>query len=273
MDVKHLENIDFGVIMKCFLTAFENYYVQMPTDYNFYETRWKAAGVRYDLSYGIFDGNELVGFIIHAIDKRQGSLTAYNSGTGVIPEYRGQRIVKTIYDHAIPELVKNGITKCQLEVITENEKAIKSYKGIGFKVRKHYKCYKGTLSTERRNDFTLKNISYLNMNWNMFPNQEFYSWDNQKESLAKGSFDYYQVYVEDELQSYFVMNSKSGYVAQFEVLEDTPRQWNILFSAIQSINKEVRINNIDARLTNKIESVEIVGLESSVDQYEMELFL
>ena len=229
MKVRHLGYTNFDMIMECFLSAFENYFVQMPTDHNYYKERWKAAGVHYDLSYGMFDGNRLVGFIIHAIDKRQGHLTAYNSGTGVIPEYRGQRIVKSIYKYAIPELKKNGITKGQLEVITKNEKAIKSYQGIGFEICKHYKCYKGTFSTESNQDFVLKKVSYEDVDWDAVPNQDLYSWDNQKESVAKGNYDYYQVYVDDELQSYFIMNSESGYVAQFEVLDNSDLGWEIYF--------------------------------------------
>jgi len=273
MEVRHLGHTDFGVIMECFLSAFKNYYVKMPTDHEFYRKRWKAAGVQYDLSYGMFDDNKLVGFIINAIDKRQGHLTAYNSGTGVIPEYRGKRIVRAIYDYAIPELIKNGITKCQLEVITENEKAIKSYEGIGFKICKHYKCYKGTLSIENNQDFVLKKVSYEDMNWDAFPNQDLYSWDNQKESLAKGNLDCYQVITEGKLQSYVIINSESGYIAQFEVIDNSNKQWQNLFSAIHSINSNIRINNIDKSLTYKLEAITTVGLENSVDQFEMELFL
>ncbi|BAO75170.1 acetyltransferase, GNAT family [Winogradskyella sp. PG-2] len=245
----------------------------MPIDHDFYRERWEAAGVQYNLSYGMFDGDKLVGFIINAIDNRPGYLTAYNSGTGVIPKYRGQRIVKSIYDYAIPELLKNGITKCQLEVITENEKAIKSYEGIGFKKCKHYKCFKGEITLNLQSDFDLKKVSYNDMNWEVLPNQNLYSWDNQKESLAKANFEYYQVGVEGKIQSYFIMNSETGYIAQLEVFKDSPLQWLSLFSAIQSINKDVRINNIDDSLTSKINTVTSAGLKNTVNQYEMELYL
>lgn len=273
MVVKHLGDTNFETIMDCFLLSFENYFVKMPTNHNFYKERWKAAGVRYDLSYGVFDDNQLVGFIINAIDKRQGYLTAYNSGTGVIPEYRGKRIVKSIYEYAITDLIRNGITKCQLEVIAENEKAIKSYEGIGFKKCKHYKCFKGAIKTKNSNDFVLNKVSYDDMNWEALPNQNLYSWDNQKESLVKGDFQYYQVLIEEKIQSYFIMNSENGYIAQFEVLEDNLLQWQTLLSTIRSVNQDVKINNIDNRLLSKLKSVEASGLENTVDQFEMELFL
>ena len=273
MEVRHLGHTDFKVIMDCFLSAFENYFVQMPTDHDYYRQRWKAAGVHYDLSFGMFDNDQLVGFILNAIDIRQGHLTAYNSGTGVIPEYRGQRIVKTIYEQAIPKFINKGITKCQLEVITENEKAIKSYQGTGFSICKHYKCYKGTIIADAEQNFSIKKVDYNAIDWNNSPYQSLYSWDNQKESLAKGHYDYYHVCIADATISYFIMDSASGYVAQFEVLDDTPLHWDILFTAIKSINPNMRVNNIEAHLTTKITAVENAGLVHTVDQYEMELFL
>ena len=101
--------------MDFFLSAFANYFVKIPTDPKDYKRHWQATGERFDVSYGMFDADILVGFIIHAVHERPGELTAYNSGTGVIPNYRGQRIVKSIYNFAIPDLIKNRMTKCVLD--------------------------------------------------------------------------------------------------------------------------------------------------------------
>ena len=92
MTVRNLANISFDELLSCFLAAFENYYVQMPTDKSYYKERWRLAKVDYNYSYGMFDKNKLVGFIIHAIDKRNGTLIAFNTGTGVLPSYRGKRL-------------------------------------------------------------------------------------------------------------------------------------------------------------------------------------
>ena len=100
MIVNNLSKTSLDDIIECFLLAFENYFVKMPTDTNYYKERWKASKVDLNLSYGMFDKGRLVGFIIHAVDKRAGVLTAYNAGTGVIPEYRGKRITSTIYNYA-----------------------------------------------------------------------------------------------------------------------------------------------------------------------------
>ncbi len=142
MQVKSLKNINYPILMDCFNKAFHNYFVKLPTDTNFWKERWQQAKVDLSLSYGMFDKDRLIGFIINAIDQRNGELTAYNAGTGVLPQYRGEKIVKSIYDFALPNLKQNGITKCTLEVIKENEIAIKSYRSIGFVISKNYKSFK-----------------------------------------------------------------------------------------------------------------------------------
>lgn len=272
MTVKHLGYTDFNVIIECFLYSFEGYFVKMPTDPNYYKQRWKSAKVRYDLSYGMFHEERLVGFIINALDKRYGDYIAFNTGTGVIPEYRGKKIVKSIYNYAIPDLIKNGVTKCSLEVIVENEKAIKAYKSIGFNISKHYKCYNGTINV-KENNFTLKEITFKDIDWNSLPNQDSYSWDFRKNCLINTNYKFYQVFNKLTLASYFIINPETGSLAQWDVIEDSNKNWNMLFSAINSITNNIKINNVDDRLIEKISTVESVGLQNSVNQFEMQLDL
>lgn len=130
MDIKSLENTDFEVIMNCFLKAFSNHFVDFPDDINYFKNRWKLSKVDFSLSYGMFYKDELVGFILNAIDTRNGIRTAYNAGTGVVPKQRGKKITKTLYEHALPILKKEGVEMCLLEVITMNEVAIHSYETL-----------------------------------------------------------------------------------------------------------------------------------------------
>ena len=273
MIIKKLDSINFLTLIDCFLKAFENYFIKMPTDPAYYEERWKAAKVRYDLSYGMFMDEKLVGFIINAIDEREGNLIAFNSGTGVIPEYRGQRIVNSIYQYAIPDLLKNKVSRCRLEVIKDNAIAIKAYTKIGFEIIKSYKCYSGTIQLKHSiSDFELKKVDAQYFNWDQF-NQALYSWDNQLQAIKQGSFHFYAVLLNGVLNAYFVINPKNGYVAQFDVVEDSEENWIRLFTAIHSIHKTIKINNVDEQLIRKITFLSEIGLENTVDQYEMELCL
>lgn len=271
MIVKNLGHTDFDELIECFLIAFENYFVKMPTDKAYYKKRWEVANVDFNLSYGMFENERLVGFIINAIDKRNGKLTAYNTGTGVIPEYRGKKIVKSIYDYALSDLKEHGVVNCSLEVITENNRAIQSYQSIGFKICKTYKCFKGEISAEENNHVDLEEIEFNNMEWENLPNQEFYSWDFQKEPIEKGNYKCYKILNNRIPESYFIINPDNGTLAQFNVLNFTDNGWNRLFLGIKQISETIKINNVDERLTHKIDYLNKIGLTNTVDQYEMEL--
>ena len=271
MKVKKISNISLDNLLDSFLLAFENYFVKMPSDRNYYKERWEAAKVDFNLSYGMFDKDKLVGFIIHAIDKRSGVYTAFNTGTGVIPGYRGKRIVKSIYEYALKDLWLNGIEKSTLEVITKNDIAIRSYESIGFKVCKKYKCYDGEIKIEKKDAFELKEIELKNIDWEKFPNQQFYSWDFQKETILERNYLAFQVLNNKEIESYFIISPQNLYLAQFDLLNDENKGWNRLFSAIKKVSGTIKVINVDERLKDKLDILSLVELENTVDQYEMEL--
>ncbi len=271
MKVENLGATDFFVLMACFLKAFEGYFVKMPTDYEYYKERWRMANVRLDLSYGMFDNEKLVGFIINAIGMRNGNWIAFNTGTGVLPEYRGQRIIGSIYQHAIPDLKKHSITKCRLEVIKANSIAIKAYEHIGFKITKSYKCYNGSITLkEASTDFELKEVDRSYFNWTTL-NQESYSWDNHYHTVKKGKYHYYAIYIQGKLESYFIINPKNGYLAQFNVLSNRQGNWTTLFEGIKQVADTIKINNVDEQLVDKVNFLNRTGLQNTIDQYEMEL--
>ena len=273
MKVRNLSNTSFEILMECFFSAFENYFVPMPTDINYYKTRWEMAKVDFNFSYGMFDGEKLVGFIIHAVDDRNGDRIAFNTGTGVLPSYRGKKIIKKIYTYALPDLIKNGFSLSSLEVICENEIAVKSYASIGFKKTKKYLCFAGEFQVKTNENITIKETTYLEIDWKSIPNQESYSWDNQKETLKNGDYFFYEVFHKTKLESLFVIDPKNGYLPQFEVLVNSPKAWEHLFMGIQQISSTIKINNVDERLTSKINFLHTLGLKNTVNQYEMELSL
>lgn len=243
----------------------------MPTDRNYYKDRWKAAKVDFNFSYGMFENKKLVGFIIHAIDKRDETLIAYNTGTGVIPKYRGKRIVKSLYEFILQDLEQNGIEKCTLEVITKNEIAVRSYESVGFDISKKYKCFNGAIKIDNCNRFDLREIDLKKVDWESLPNQQHYSWDNQKESLVEGKYNFFQVLNNNEPESFFIIKPNNCYLAQFDLLNTKNNGWNRLFSAINQISSTIKINNVDERLKDKLDIINVIGLKNTVDQYEMEL--
>ena len=271
MEILNLNKVSFEELVDCFLLAFENYPVKMPSNKDYYERRWKAAKVDYNLSYGMFANGRLIGFIIHAIDNRFGIKTAFNTGTGVIPEFRGQRITKSIYDFAINDLKYNGIEKCTLEVIQENEKAIKAYQRVGFKICKEYICFSGIINIDSQEEIRLEKIDKKEFDWDSAPNQNFYSWDFQKETILERDYCFYHVIHNDEPESFFAFNDENKYIAQFDLLVNKKEAWARLFKGIKQISKEVKIINVDNKLIDKVNIINKVEIPKTVKQYEMEL--
>lgn len=271
MKVNNLSKVSFDEVLDCFLKAFENYYVKVPTDKEYHRQRWDAAKVDFNLSYGMFDNEKLIGFIIHAVDKRFDIKTAFNTATGVIPEYRGRRIVKSIYDFAMIDLRKNGIEKSILEVITKNEKAIRAYEGVGFEICKEYKCYAGKIQSESEPQIELQKMSTKDYNWKKLPNQQLYSWDFQKETIIEGNYVLYEVMNNNKPESYFIIHPEKKYLAQFDIFNKNKKIWKRLFNAIGQVVDEVKIINVDKRLRDKIDYIRFLELQNTINQYEMEL--
>ncbi|WP_440880487.1 GNAT family N-acetyltransferase [Tenacibaculum sp. C7A-26P2] len=272
MDVRNLGNTAIDEIIESLLLAFDNYFVKMSTERDYYINRWKVTKVDFNLSYGMFHNEKLVGFIIHAIDTRNGKLTAFNTGTGVIPKYRGKSIIRTIYDHALSDLKKYGIKETTLEVITKNKIAIQLYKKIGFNICKEYHCYQGDIQNNTsEHAILLKEISLDTIEWNALPNQDTYSWDNQKESIKNSNYNYFEVIVDGKVESYFIINKDLNYIAQFDVFNTKNGNWDRLFSGIKQVSEKIKINNVDKTLNEKNSILNKVKLTNTVDQFEMEL--
>lgn len=273
MKVKNLAQTPISEIIACFLEAFDGYFVKLPKEPSYYEKRWKNAKVQFDLSFGMFDEDRLVGFILNGIDHRMGEFVAYNAGTGVIPKYRGKRIVKAIYDEALNDLQKNGITLCTLEVIKENIAAIKAYESCGFSIAKSYLCFNGELHSSKSSDIQLQQQKLSKVNWGQLPNQEYYSWEYQHQSLSEEDFSFFTVIHKGKEVGYFIINTTKNHLAQLEVFENTPQNWEALFVGISSLATEVRIINVDERQQDKVAQLLAHNLQNSIDQYEMELKL
>ena len=199
MKITSLTSTKLSEITKSFNAAFSDYIIQFTATEEYLQNRWEAAGVNYDLSFGAFIDEKLVGFIIHGIDNWNGLKTAFNVGTGVIPEQRGKKIVKKLYNYAIPILKSHGIEQCRLEVIQNNEKAVKAYQSIGFKEEREllgftYKC--NHLQYERypvsQIQLKIKN-DIRNIDWNIL--KSFWdfepSWENSISCLMR-KFENYQ---------------------------------------------------------------------------------
>ncbi len=270
IEIKNLKETPLKDIVECLLEAFDGYFVQMPSDVAYWRKRYQGARVDFEYCYGAFDKGKLVAFIINGVDRLNGHLTAFNTGTGVLPAYRGRQLVDKIYAYAIPLLKEKGITKCVLEVIQDNARAIRVYQRIGFAIQRNLNCYKGTLS-ESEQVPKIKKIDFSELQELGYPKHNFYSWDHTNDALVQLGKEYETYTVVDpanQLLGYFIINPTNGRLAQVEVETE---DFATITAAISQVAKEVRIVNVDDRRVDLIENLLTYGLQNTINQYEMEM--
>jgi len=148
-----LRSVDKGQTHRAFLEAFADYAMDASgTTEERLHLRMKKNAVDYDLSPGLYDDDRLVGFTLIGIDNWGGRLSAYDAGTGIVPDFREQGWAKRMFEHALPALRDRGIERFVLEVLQQNDPAIKAYRKSGFEIARELKCYVGQVSELRSVD-------------------------------------------------------------------------------------------------------------------------
>ncbi|MFP5384933.1 MAG: GNAT family N-acetyltransferase [Bacteriovoracia bacterium] len=147
MVIKNLLQTTPSEIYGAFTLAFKNYVVPIEFQEASTYRRWEEAGVDFAFSYGAFDGDQLVAFILQVPNGR----ILHNFGTGVIPSHRGRHLIEKIYERIIRES-SDSFNSFTLEVIKENTKALNLYLKLGFKIKRELVCFKGNLFLEEEID-------------------------------------------------------------------------------------------------------------------------
>lgn len=273
MEIRNLATTALSDIVQGITTSFADYFVPLPADVSYWENRFKIARVDFSLSFGMFEGPTLLGFFINGIDETGGVLTAFNTGTGVIPPARGYKVVDQLYAHALPLFRAAGIQRCALEVIEQNDRAIRVYERIGFGITRTLRCFKGSLQLPEEG-VQAEVVPFSAIATAVAAADSFYSWDHSSRAMqASGSM--YQCYkVKDKTgqeAGYFIINPANGQLAQIEGYTDTAAA--TVLQGVASVAPVVKINNVDSGRTAIIETFHKAGLENFINQYEMQMEL
>ncbi len=273
MEIRNLQDTKLELIVACLLKSFANYFVKMPASVPYWRERFKLGRVDFSHSYGVFEAGELVAFIINGIDEYEGLKTAFNTGTGVLPAFRGKALVDQIYEVALPALRAIGVERCALEVIQKNARAIRVYERIGFQKMSalfSFKMEAFPLDAE----FSLRAEDYNTLSKTYGKSTSHYAWDHQVAAvrLAGDTFESYSVWKRPkQLIGHFTINATKGDLIQFEA---RPDQLPNLFAGIQHLIKKVRIINIDDRNVARMAFLqENAAFTPLIAQNQMQLLL
>ncbi len=271
MEIKSLQHTPIQEVVSTLNLAFSDYFIPINFTIDYVNERWAASGVDYSLSFGVFDNNELVGFIIHAINIYGDTKVAYNASTTIIPTHRRKGLLTKLYEKAIIKLKENGIQKSTLECITKNERAILAYQKVGFNIDRQYHLYKldwkkKDIDTKYKIDISNTfDFSEFNQLENYFPSIE-----NQNHCLEKYQDNLIAIKVSDqnEIIAYLLFHKISKRIHRLGVKQN---DWNtfgeVLFSGLET--GSYNIINIDTQNKSLHAFFRKMNFDNYIDQYDM----
>ncbi len=279
MNIKSLESSDFENIANAFNEAFCKYEIQISKQE--LSLMLKRRGFVPELSFGAFDNERLVSFTLNGIGSFKGVLTAYDTGTGTLEEYRGKGLASEIFNFSLPFLRKTGVSQYLLEVLQHNTHAINVYKKQGFITTREF-CY-----------YRIKQSDIMLREYNISPGfafqqisldeisrcanfQDFMpSWQNSFESIARNQeeFKFLGAFNDSMLVGYCILEPRSGDITQIAVDDNYRRQGvgsSLLSHALKlNENECIKVVNTDVTCASISGFLESNSIILSGKQYEM----
>ena len=279
MEIKTLKGIGKKDILNVFNESFSDYFIPFKLSEEQLTSKMLADKTDLNLSVGVFENGNLIAFMLHAFDEVNNEKVIYNGGTGVIPEKRGLGLTKQMYFFILPILKENGIDRLVLEVITNNVQAIRSYEKSGYEIERRLLCYNGEVKiASTNNNLEIKNLP--NYNWDLMESfwDTYPTWQNSKNVLneLKSNNISLGAYLKNQLVGYLIFNPNNKRIQQIAVIKNFRQQKvasTLIFELIETYGNAFSIINIDKRFKNINTFFEKIGLEKSLEQFEMKLQL
>lgn len=278
---KTLEKVDIEILHNTFLNAFKDYQVNMEIPLSKFKEMLIIRGYNSEISMGAFENGELIGFVFNGLRKWNEKPTAYDTGTGVIREYRKQGITSNLMLNIKNLLKSKEIHQYLLEVIKTNTNALELYKKQGFEIVREFECFrleKSMLEATMNYNISQQQISNYDLEqflkfWDFSP-----SWQNSIDSITAKKDKYYciNVNLNDKVVGYGIIDTITGNIPQIAVHEDYRRRGIAKCIITELINNtdsnRISVLNVDKDST-LAKFLHDLNFEHFVDQYEMILTL
>lgn len=282
VEIKLLNNIDIALLGQVFNEAFSDYILPMAFTSEQFESKLKSDAVDLNYSIGAFVEGKLVGFILHGVDTVRRKKVAYNSGTGVIANFRGQDLTKKMYAYILEILKLDGFDIAKLECITSNDKALNIYKESGFEIDRKVICYeKSSIRTFNLSEkYEIRVLDIATIDWSLLASYWDFepTWQNDQTAIRAQSDNnkILGLYVDNILVAYMIGNVQRGRIYQLAVHHSYRRKGlaKALCNAWQKdFTSEIFALNVPADYIPFQNLIYDLGLRPSVEQFEMFLSL
>lgn len=279
MEIRSLAHTDFDTLCAAFAEAFAGYGIR--TDAESLRRMLRRRGFAPELSFAAFDGGRIAAFTFNGIGTHGGLPTAYDTGTGTLPAYRGQGLASRIFTCSIPHLRAAGIRQYLLEVLQHNPAAIAVYRKMGFEVTREFNYFgqeKQRIRTpEKRPAFPhalrpagTGSLRHLARFHDFRP-----SWQNDDDSVARagGELVGFGLYRGDEPLGYCICEPSTGDIARLAVAPGCRRQGvgsALLRHALDTITADsVKVVNAEPGCEALTRFLDAMNIPINGKQFEM----
>lgn len=275
-----LTDISIAEIHHCFEQAFIDY--AEPFDLSVSQLKYmiERRGYSPELSFGAFSDGILAGFTLNGCGTWNGEKTVYDTGTGMVKEFRKKGLATRLFNESLPVLREAGVKQYLLEVIRTNQGAYDLYLKAGFMVTRQFEYYVMPFNQLRFNNFRMDNLSITEIT---DPDQEILtsfqdfmpSWQNSFAAISRkyGSFKIYGAVYDNRLVGYGIIEAHTGDIPQLAVAKEFRRRKvaTILFNQmLREVNPPaVRFINIQQDYDPFNRWALSLGLKAGYGQYEM----
>ncbi|MEP7110540.1 MAG: N-acetyltransferase [Ferruginibacter sp.] len=277
--VQSLACVDVQTLRSCFNASFKNYYTPIQLSREQFAEKLITEAIDLKLSFGIFDVDELVGFILNGIDLAGNQKVAYNTASGILPEYRGYKLSYLLYEHSIQQLQKAGVGRIILEVIEQNIPAIKIYHHFGFIVTRKLNSYVGKPVLRELLPIEIETLA--SPDWDLIrKNCEWKpSWQYSTNCIKRAQSNYTLQVASSNKQpvAYCISNFNTGTVAHFgcSEIDSKEKYLSALFNQVNGVNnnQDTSVINVDTNALYANTFLLSIGLSRFFTACEMELVL
>jgi len=272
MRIQSLRDLPLAQLVETFNESFTGYFVPIQMSEELLAEKIRVEDIDLGGSMGVFDKNQLVGFTLVGLRDINGELCGYNAGTGVIPEYRGQRLPGQMYDLLKAALKPRGLAQLQLEVISKNTPAIRSYRRSGMQISRLLDCFQGKIEhlRNRPNDVVFEQIPMPDDAVLKALREVEPSWQDTHASAQKRGSKCLAILRKEEIVGYALYHRNR--VSQLAVRKDQRRRGLatlLLYTIQEEAQAPLKLMNIDTRAESVSAFLNYSGLSSFIRQYEM----
>lgn len=269
-----LASTDSSRLFECFLAAFSDYQVDMRMSREQFEQRLARDGVQFDISAGAFDDDKMIGFYMNALGDWQGKQTAYDAGTGVIPNYRRQGVAEELFAFMMPRLKEIGVSQYLLEVLSTNQRAVALYRKLGFVDTRRLAVFRRSEPVKIFEDSCVRRVE--KPDWELFKSfwDGYPSWQNSIHAVERSASERVIVcaYEDEKCVGYGVAFQPAASLMQLAVAREHRRKGigtRMLAALQREVTDVLKVNNVDEGLREMMAFYEAKGFKMVLEQFEM----